>query len=300
MTNRESRHLIQDVIEEIESVEELESVEQIEFIMEDMESIESIESTKPPIKRNKFIKPSFKSVSNKQYHYVTNCIRFYLMENGLIECCSQSKFPRLSSGVNQLYLEHELLQNPDGAGYFCVTNVNTENQDSAPTVEFVITGDIHVLESFIHHLLIYLCYHTISKYTIKDYNYITNKLNMDVTYLSNTVKQKIYNKFGAVFLLKNYPTNTTAHWTQKTNSNNTYNKIVTILSGMEAIISYEMSSSKNIMRNQFKSSSDTGDENDELDQYLSQSFITRSYGNIFTLEIINSMIKERLIPDGYM
>lgn len=303
MTNRESRHLIQETMQDI--IEQIESVEQIEFIMEEMEEMEEMKSTEPLIKRNKLTNPSltnptFKPVSNKQYHYVANCIRFYLIENGLIECCSQSKFPILSSGAHQLCLEHELLQNPDGAGYFCVTNVNTENPDSAPTVEFVIKGDIIVLESFIHHLLIYLGYHNISKYTIKDYNYITTKLNMDVNYLSNYVKQKIYNKFGAVFLLKNYPTNTTAHWTQKTNFNNTYNKIVTILSGMEAIISYEMSSAKHIMRNQFKSSSDTVDENDELDQYLSQTFITRSYGNIFTLEIIDSMIKERLIPDGYM
>jgi len=302
MTNHESHHLITQIIQGV--IEEIESIEQIEFIMESIESIESImEEIEQPIKHKKTVTHLFKPVSNKQYHYVVNCIRFFLIENGLIECCSQSKFPSLSSCgdcQNQLYLEYELLQNPDVTGYFCVTNENIENPHAMPTAEFVIKGDVQVLEHFIHNLLIYLCYHNISKYTIKDYSYITTKLNMDVNYLSNTVKQKIYNKFGAVFLLKNYPTNTAAHWTTKTNVNNTYNKIVTILSGVEAISSYEMSSNKNHMYNQFHAKSDAGDENDELDQYLSQSFITRSYGNIFTLELIESMIKERLIPDSFM
>ena len=303
MTNHESHHLITEIIQDI--IEQLEQREKIEQPIKHKTCVKP-SFVKPSFVKPSFVKPSFKTVSNKQYHYVANCIRLYLIENGLIECCLQSKFPLLSSCgdcQNQLYLEHELLQNPDVTGYFCVTNVNIENPHSMPmpTAEFVIKGDIHVLESFIHHLLIYLSYHNISKYTIKDYNYITTKLNMDVNYLSSTVKQKIYNKFGAVFLLKNYPTNTSAHWTtKKTNVNDTYDKLVTILSGTEAIISYEMSSDKTDMCNQFHANCESADVNAELDQYLSQSFITRSYGKIFTLEIIESMIKERLIPDCYM
>ena len=295
MTNHESHHLIKEIIQSI-----IEQIEQREKI----EAIEQQTTVKTPFVKTPFVKTPFKMVSNKQYHYVTNCIRFFLMENGLFECCLQSKFPMLSlhnGYTNQLYLEHELLQNPDVTGYFCVANVNSANPDSTPTVEFVINGDIHILESFIHHLLIYLCYHNISKYTIKDYSYITNKLNMDVNYLSNAVKQKIYKKFGAVCLIKNYPSNTVSHWTiKKNNINDTYDKLVTILSGVESIISYEMSSDKNYMRNQFHAICDSVDVNIELDQYLSQSFITRSYGNIFTLKIIDSMIKERLIPHSYM
>ena len=203
--------------------------------------------------------------------------------------------------TNQLYLEHELLQNSNVAGYFCVTNVNIEHANSIPAVEFVINGDMNVLESFTHDLLVYLCYSNISNYIVKDYSYITTKLNMNINYLSNTIKQKIYTKFGATFLLKNYPSNTTAHWTIKKNiNNNTYNKLVTILSGLEAIISYEMSSDKTDMRNQFRAKDNSDDMNVELDHYLSQSFITRSYGKIFTLALIDSMIKERLIPDFYM
>ena len=127
---------------------------------------------------------------------------------------------------------------------------------------------------------------------------------MNINYLSNTIKQKIYTKFGATFLIKNYPATSPAHWTIKKNYvNNTFNKLVTILSGIEAIISYEISTNKHDMRNQFNNNRhlcNSDDMNAELDQYLSQSFITRSYGKIFTLEIITSMIKERLIPDFYV
>ena len=290
MTNHELRDLIQEIL--IEQIQKIEQREQRE---------KRITTTKLP----------FNQVSNKQYHYVISCIRFFLIEKGLFECCMQHKFPLLSSHneyTHQFYLEYELLQYSNVTGYFCINNLNIEQPYSIPAVEFVINGDINVLEHFTRDLLVYLCYNNVSKYTVKDYSYITTKLNMDVNYLSNAVKQKIYKKFGAVFLLKNYPLNTSAHWTIKKNvNNNTYNKLVTILSGIESIVSYEISSDKNDMRNHFYinnqlfNANELNDElNDELEQYLSQSFITRSYGKIFTLDIITSMIKERLIPDFYM
>ena len=291
MINHESRDLIQEIL--IELTEQLEQKEQKEQLEQR--------------KHRKHQKPPFNQVSNKQYHYVTNCIRFFLIEKGLFECCSQHKFPILSlrnEYTNQLYLEYELLQHSNVTGYFCVSNVNIEHANSIPSVEFVINGDITVLETFTRDLLVYLSYSNISNYVVKDYSYITTKLNRNINYLSNTVKQKIYTKFGATFLLKNYPSNTTAHWTIKKNiNNNTYNKLVTILSGIEAIISYEISANKHDMLNQFNTNtylSNSADVNAELDQYLSQSFITRSYGKIFTLALIDSMIKERLIPDFYM
>jgi hypothetical protein len=211
--------------------------------------------------------------------------------------------------THQFYLEYELLHNSNATGYFCVTNVNIEHTNYIPVVEFVINGNIQVLESFTHDLLKYLSYPNISNYIVKDYSYITAKLNMNINYLSNTIKQKIYTKFGATFLLKNYPSNTPAHWTIKKNINDTYNKLVTILSGIETIVSYEISSNKYDMRNQFNNMSyktyfhdafNSDDVNAELDQYLSQSFTPRSYGKICTLSLIDSMVKERLIPDVYM
>ena len=315
MTNHESHHLIQEIlIEQIEKIEQREQIEQI--LIEVIEQITQHTKRKTSTKRKNAIKPPFYQVSNNQYHYVTNCIRFFLLEKGMFECCSQHKFPILSSldessiNTHQFYLEYELLKNSKVTGYFCVTNVNIEHANYIPVVEFVIKGDIKVLESFTHDLLIYLGYPNISNYIVKDYSYITSKLNMNINYLSNTIKQKIYNKFGATFLLKNYPSNTPAHWTIKKNSvNDTYNKLVTILSGIESIVSYEISSNKYDMRNQFNNmpyktyfhnAFNSDDVNAELDQYLSQSFTPRSYGKIFTLSLIDSMVKERLIPDFYM
>ena len=369
MTNHESHHLIQEIIqsiiekiEQIEQSEPLEQIETIETIIEPLEQIEPLEPLDPiieqseqseqsepfeqseqsepfeqselseliklieqrePIKpiepleqRTKTTTRPFYQVSNNQYHYVSNCIRFFLLEKGLFECCSQHKFPILSSrdesskNTHQFYLEYELLHNSNVTGYFCVTNINIEHANYIPVVEFVINGDINVLESFTHDLLIYLCYPNISNYIVKDYSYITTKLNMNINYLSNTIKQKIYNKFGATFLLKNYPSNTPAHWTIKQNNiNDTYNKLVTILSGIESIVSYEISSNKYDMRNQFNNmpyktyfhdAFNSVEVNAELDQYLSQSFTPRSYGKIFTLSLIDSMVKEGLIPNFYM
>ena len=310
MINHELRDLIKEIlieqIKKIEYIEQRDLIKQIEQI-EHIEQIKQIKPLEPRVKHKKPIKLPFNQVSNKQYHYVINCIRFFLIEKGLFECCSQHKFPLLSSHneyTHQFYLEYELLQNSNVTGYFCVTNVNIDQPNSTPVVEFVINGDINVLESFTHDLLVYLCYNNISNYVVKDYSYITTKLNMNINYLSNSIKQKIYTKFGATFLLKNYPFNKTAHWSIKKNiHNNTYNKLVTILSGMESIVSYEISSNTDDMRNQFRTNNNwfnNADVNAELEQYLSQSFTTRSYGKIFTLAFIDSMIRERLIPDFYM
>jgi hypothetical protein len=317
MTNHESRDLIKEILmEQIEHLEHLEQIKEIkEILIEQLEQreqikeilIELIDQIKPleqRVKHRKPIKLPFNQVSNKQYHYVISCIRFFLIEKGLFECCSQHKFPLLSyhnEYTHQFYLEYELLQHSNVTGYFCVTNLNIEQPNSIPVVEFVINGDVNVLELFTHDLLVYLCYNNISKYIVKDYSYITRKLNLNVNYLSNTIKQKIYAKFGAVFLLKNYPHSTSTHWTIKKNiHNNTYNKLVTILSGIEAIISYEISSNTDDMRNQFHTNNNSNELNNELNQYLSQSFIPRSYGKIFTLAFIDSMIKEGLIPDFYV
>lgn len=301
MTNHESRDLIKEIL--IEQIEKIEQREQLEQRVQ----IEKIEKIEPRVKRTNSVKQPFNRVSNNQYHYVINCIRFFLIEKGLFECCSQHKFPILSlhnEYTHQLYLEYELLHKSNVTGYFCITNVNIEHANSIPSVEFVINGDIHVLESFTHDLLVYLCYPSISNYIVKDYSYITTKLNMNVNYLSHTLKQKIYSKFGATFLLKNYPSNTAAHWTIKKNiTTNTYNKLVTILSGIESIVSYEICTNKHDMRYQFNNNAHLCNSDEvkaELDQYLLLPFITRSYGKISTLALIDSMVKEKLIPEFYM
>jgi hypothetical protein len=267
---------------------------------------------------------------NKRYHYVINAVKFFLLEKGLYEyftgnelsifsVCDpfnvkiyeydKHKFPFIQS--NQICLDEELLKNPTAPGFFCITNVYKKDCLSTyPIIEFVLNGNVEILEIVEKELLNYLEYQ-ISNCVEKDYDYISKKKKKDVLYLSDDIKQKIYEKFGTVVFLKNYPEYANTHWNIKKNQNNTYNKITVILSGQEVIESYENDTDKNQIFETFTTMQNGtynkklyelfGEKyvNNTLNNYLSNTFITRSSGKIYINELIISMLQEGLIPEYY-
>jgi len=270
--------------------------------------------------------------NNRQYHYVINCVKFFCLERGFFECYVENEIsvfslwddpfniktfkynnvvPFIQS--NQIYLEQEMLKYPNRPGYFCITNIydNSENNLSYyPIIEFILKGNMSDLEIFEKELLMYLDYDKKFKCNEKDYNYISKKLNRNVTELSNDIKIKIYEKFGPVFFLKNYPEYVNMHWTIKKDvDQNTYNKVVVFLSGIEVIESYEKNTDKNEMLINFKKSQNglysekliesfgVKQVNEELNNYLSNDFFVRSVGKIHIDRLITSMLKESLIPE---
>jgi len=270
---------------------------------------------------------------NRQYHYVMNCVKFFCLERGFFECYVENEISIFSSWddpfkiktfkynnnvvpftqSNQIHLEYEMLKNPNRPGYFCITNIydNSENSlSSYPIIEFILKGNMTALEIFEKELLMYLDYDKKFNCNEKDYSYISKKLNRNVSELSNDVKLKIYEKFGPVFLLKNYPEYVNMHWTTKKDLNyNTYNKIVVLLSGIEVIESYEKNTDKNEMLTNFKTlenglyskklfeSFGEKQVKEELDNYLTNNFFIRSVGKIYIDRLITSMLKEGLIPE---
>lgn len=277
----------------------------------------------------KFEKNVFKT--NKQYHYVINAVKFFFLEKGFYECftenmlsmfsvcdpfnvkiyeCDKQKFTFIQT--NQICLDEELLKNPSVSGFFCITNVYKKDSLSTyPILEFILNGNINSLEVLEKELLNYLEYHQVSKCVEQDYSYISKKKNADVICLSDDIKQKIHEKFGTVFFLKNYPEYANTHWNIKKNQNNTYNKITVILSGQEVIESYENDTDKKQIFETFTTMQNGtynkklyelfGEKyvNETLNNYLSNTFITRSSGKIYINELIISMLQEGLIPEYY-
>lgn len=275
-------------------------------------------------------------INSKHFHFVINKLRDFFIQKGFIECHTQNRLSILAAcedpstirtfvfnnkkyplpQTGQMWLEYELLQNPDVAGYFCVST-SYRNEPAPipgrhnlifPMFEFELKGGFSALEQLERELLQHLGYGCSCDF--KDGNYEDVAKQYGTQDITHEYEQKIYREQGPVFLLKNFPEYTSPFWNMRRNKEtNTANKIDVILSGMETIGSAERSCDVEDMLSRFKNIShgmyanilyeQFGVErvNKELNEFLSFSFFERSGGGIGITRLISSMLKENLIPD---
>jgi len=163
------------------------------------------------------------------------------------------------------------------------------------------------METLERELLEHLGYGDRDGFAGDDYDNISQKYNtLDI---GHKHEQKLYQEYGSVFFLKNFPEHTSPFWNMKRNEgkSGTARKIDVILSGMETIGSAERSCDREDMLNRFNSISDGmyaktlynqfGLERvkKEMDDFLSHTFIKRSGGGIGITRLISSMKKEGLL-----
>lgn len=275
-------------------------------------------------------------INTKHFHYVINKLREFFIAKGYLECHTQNRLSILAAcedpttiktydynnkvyplpQTGQMWLEYELLTNPDVPGFFCVSTSYRYEPNPIPgrhalifpMFEFELKGDIEELEKLEKDLLVHLGYKT-----CEEGNYMDVAKYYNTTDITHEYEQKIYKDKGPVFFLKNFPEYTSPFWNMKRNvENGTANKIDVILSGMETIGSAERSVDIKDMISRFKTISDGeyaqilydkfGKErvNGELDEFLKHHFITRSGGGIGVTRLISSMLKEGLIPKEYV
>jgi len=271
-------------------------------------------------------------IDTKHFHYVVNMLREFFVNKGFLECHTQNRLSILAAcedpttiktyeynnkvyplpQTGQMWLEYELLKNPDVNGYFCVSTSYRYEQNPIPgrhaiifpMFEFELKGGIVELQQMEKELLAFLGY---SSYEEGDYEDVSKQY--DVTDISHDVEQKLYQDKGPVFFLKNFPEYTSPFWNMKRNEEKgTANKIDVILSGMETIGSAERSVDIDDMLTRFKTISNgeysqilydkfTQERVDgEMNEFLSNHFIERSGGGIGITRLISSMLKEGLIP----
>jgi len=218
--------------------------------------------------------------------------------------------------TGQMWLEYELLSKPELPGLFCVsTSYRNEPNPIAgrhdkifPMFEFEMKGGMAELEKMECELLQHLGYPSQkdSQYAGNDY------INMAEKYksfeLEHEHEQKLYEEYGPVFFLKNFPSYTSPFWNMKQGEDKRFsNKIDVILSGMETIGSAERSCNKEEMKKCFLNISDGmyaktlynkfGKErvDHEMEDFLKFEFFPRSGGGIGVTRLISSMEKENLI-----
>ena len=213
--------------------------------------------------------------------------------------------------TGQMWLEYELLNNPNVPGFFCVSTSYRAEQDIVegrhetifPMFEFEFPGTIVELEEMEKELCEHMGFG--NKHSVVDKDYAEWAEYFDLyggEELSHEHEEEMCKRWqGRVCMIKNFPNSTSPFWNMRQNGDGTAAKIDVIISGQETIGSAERSDDPKEMRDQFLSISDGmyanllfekfGQERveKELDDFLSLDMIPRVGGGIGITRLLHAM-----------
>jgi len=213
--------------------------------------------------------------------------------------------------TGQMWLEYELLNNPNVPGFFCVSTSYRAEQDIVegrhetifPMFEFEFPGTIVELEEMEKELCEHMGFG--NKHSVVDKDYAEWAEYFDLyggEELSHKHEEEMCKRWqGRVCMIKNFPNSTSPFWNMRQNGDGTAAKIDVIISGQETIGSAERSDDPKEMRDQFMSISDGmysdllfekfGQERveKELDDFLSLDMIPRVGGGIGITRLLHAM-----------
>jgi aspartyl/asparaginyl-tRNA synthetase len=255
-------------------------------------------------------------MNTQTYHKLVKKMRHFFIERNYKEVPTQSRLSILAACENphsvktfeyggliwplpqtgQMWLEYELLKNPEWDGVFCISTSYREEKDPIPgrhemifpMFEFESKGGMDVLKQLEKDLLEYLGFDTPVE---RNYNDLCEEYG-GVSILENEHEQRMWNELGHSVSLQNFPIRTNPFWNMKHNENGIFNKIDVILFGQETIGSAERSCDVEKMREMFYTIENGGYANKlfelfgqervekELNDFLSFDFFPRFGGGI--------------------
>ena len=203
--------------------------------------------------------------------------------------------------TGQMWLEYELLKNPEAPGFFCLSTsyraepnpVPGRHETIFPMFEFEMHGGVDELKK----MEIELCEHLgvpLDSENIQTYDDWTNQFN------TKELEHEHEEKIGRG-MITDFPEWTSPFWNMSRNDDGTSRKIDVILNGMETIGSAERSIDKDQMRDTFYTISDgqyaqliidlfgKGRVEKELEDFLSFDFFPRSGGGIGVTRIMQAL-----------
>lgn len=218
------------------------------------------------------------------------------------------KFPLPQTG--QMWLEHELLKNPDLKGVFCVTTSYRDEKKVIPgrhdrvfpMFEFESVGGFEDLKTLVKEALEYLGFESPIEVQYED---MCKKYSVDI--LEAKEEEQIGKDYGDFVLLQKFPLRTHPFWNMKHAGEGIFNKLDVLLCGMETVGSAERSCNIGEMRQGFKTISDGGyakllfdnfsEERvlRELENYFSHNMIPRYGGGIGVTRLVRAMKKKGLL-----
>lgn len=214
--------------------------------------------------------------------------------------------------TGQMWLEHELLKNPQLPGVFCISTsyrlepnpIKGRHDLIFPMFEFEMPGEMQDLENLERELCEYLGFGGATDFHSIQYRDAAAKY-MTVE-LDDAHERSLERDYGKVVLLTDFPIYTSPFWNMRKNGD-TANKIDVIIHGIETIGSAERSTNPEEMHDQFHTISEGkyagklielfGRERveKELDEFLAFSHFPRFGGGIGMTRFIKGMKASDLI-----
>ena len=265
-------------------------------------------------------------ISPQDFTSTTNRLRTFFSDLGFLEVHTQNRLSILAacedpttvstfeySGeiwplpqTGQMWLEYELLKNPDLPGVFCVSTSYRQEQNPVknrhelvfPMFEFESPGNFDDLIKMEEDLCCWLGFRPCI-YPIKKYTEWAREFGCDE--LDHEHEQMISDSHPTgIGFITDFPYSTSPFWNMKKDGE-TAKKCDVIMGGMETIGSAERSSSPHEMKEQFHTISDGGYAKllydkfgyerveKELDEFLSYDFFPRFGGGIGITRLISAL-----------
>ena len=213
--------------------------------------------------------------NTKTYNELVQKMRAFFLQKGFIEVPTQSRLSILAACENphsittfnysgevwplpqtgQMWLEHELLQNPEWPGCFCISTSYRQEKDPIPgrhelifpMFEFESKGGMKELLQLESELLYHLGFDL--PVEVK-YNDVCEEYG-GVSILEDEHESKMWKEKGSVVSLQYFPRRTNPFWNMKNKDGEIFNKVDVILYGQETIGSAERSSDVEKMKEMF-------------------------------------------------
>jgi aspartyl/asparaginyl-tRNA synthetase len=254
--------------------------------------------------------------NTKSYHALVQKMRAFFLQKGFVEVPTQSRLSILAACENphsittfnyqgqvwplpqtgQMWLEYELLKNPEWAGCFCISTSYRQETNPIPgrhelifpMFEFEAKGTIADMLKLEAELLAHLGFDEAVEVKYDD---VCAEYG-GVEILENEHEQRMWDEMGPVVSLQHFPRRTNPFWNMKCGDDGVYNKVDVILYGQETIGSAERSCDVETMRENFYTIEDGkysaklfelfGKERveKELEEFFTHKFFPRFGGGI--------------------
>ena len=254
--------------------------------------------------------------NTETYNELVQKMRTFFQEKGFKEVPTQSRLSILAACENphsittfnyqgevwplpqtgQMWLEYELLKNPEWNGVYCISTSYRQEKDPIPgrhelifpMFEFESKGGMKEMLKLESELLDYLGF---DKPVEVNYDDVCEEYG-GVSILENEHESRMWEEKGPVISLQNFPYRTNPFWNMREGKNRVFNKVDVILYGQETIGSAERSSNVEEMRNNFYTIENGGYSaklfelfgkervEKELEEFLSFEFFPRFGGGI--------------------
>lgn len=208
------------------------------------------------------------------YNELVQKMRDFFLQKGFLEVPTQSRLSILAACENphsitkfeylgeiwplpqtgQMWLEFELLKNPEWNGVFCISTSYRQEQNPIPgrhatifpMFEVESKGTMDDMTKLQSELLQYLGFDAPA---VCDYNELCEKY--DTKILEAEHETKMWNEIGNCISLQNFPLRTNPFWNMQKGEGDKFRKVDVILYGQETIGSAERSCDVESMKEMF-------------------------------------------------